>query len=51
MWRPMANCIMSGLAFATVLTLVLCPALYATVFGVSFAGWRWRPELAERLEP
>lgn len=32
MWRPMANVIIFGLAFATVLTLVLCPVLYSLFF-------------------
>ncbi|WP_034642151.1 efflux RND transporter permease subunit [Desulfovibrio inopinatus] len=33
MWRPMANCIISGLSFATVLTLLLCPVLYMVFMG------------------
>ncbi len=33
MWRPMANCIISGLSFATVLTLLLCPVLYIVFMG------------------
>ncbi len=40
-WRPMANCIIFGLAFATVLTLVLCPVLYALFFRARFADYRW----------
>ncbi|MBX2861657.1 MAG: efflux RND transporter permease subunit [Vampirovibrio sp.] len=39
MWRPMANTIIFGLAFATVLTLVLCPVLYALFFGANFSRW------------
>lgn len=31
-WRPMAVTLMSGLLFATVLTLVLCPVLYSLFF-------------------
>lgn len=31
-WRPMAVTLMSGLLFATVLTLVLCPVLYSWFF-------------------
>ncbi|MFW5490256.1 MAG: efflux RND transporter permease subunit [Desulfovibrio sp.] len=34
MWRPMANVIIFGLAFATVLTLGLCPVLYSLFFNV-----------------
>ncbi|WP_320170615.1 efflux RND transporter permease subunit [Maridesulfovibrio sp.] len=41
MWRPMANCIMSGLMFATVLTLILCPVLYSIFFKQSFKGYEW----------
>jgi multidrug efflux pump subunit AcrB len=33
-WGPMAVTMMGGLLFATVLTLVFLPALYAAVFGV-----------------
>jgi hypothetical protein len=32
-WGPMAFAIMGGLLVATVLTLVLLPVLYVTVFG------------------
>lgn len=41
MWRPMANCIMSGLMFATVLTLILCPVLYSLFFKQSFKKYEW----------
>ncbi len=34
-WRGMAITIMAGLTFATVLTLVVVPVLYATFYGVS----------------
>ncbi len=34
MWRPMANVIIFGLSFATVLTLGLCPVLYSLFFKV-----------------
>ncbi|CCH50126.1 efflux RND transporter permease subunit [Pseudodesulfovibrio piezophilus] len=44
MWRPMANLIMSGLAFATILTLVLCPVLYSLFFRQSFGKYTWDPE-------
>ncbi|WP_031482143.1 efflux RND transporter permease subunit [Maridesulfovibrio frigidus] len=41
MWRPMANCIMSGLMFATVITLILCPVLYSVFFRQSFKNYTW----------
>ena len=34
LWRPMANTIIFGLAFSTLLTLVLCPVLYAVFFHI-----------------
>ena len=48
MWRPMANLIMSGLAFATILTLVLCPVLYSIFYKQSFKDYEWDPSLPER---
>lgn len=48
MWRPMANCIMSGLMFATVLTLLLCPVLYSLFFKRSFKGYVWDPEVVKK---
>ncbi len=48
MWRPMANLIMSGLAFATVLTLVLCPVLYAIFYGQRFKDYVWDPEIVKK---
>ncbi|MCF3652064.1 efflux RND transporter permease subunit [Synoicihabitans lomoniglobus] len=45
MWRPMAIVIIFGLLFATVLTLVLCPVLYALFFRVSFRPYRWNPAI------
>lgn len=45
MWRPMAIVIIFGLIFATVLTLVLCPVLYALFFRVSFRTYRWTPTI------
>lgn len=50
LWRPMANCIMSGLAFATVLTLLLCPVMYSLAFGIRYKEWRWSKEVLERLQ-
>lgn len=34
MWEPMAVSIMCGLLFATLLTLLVVPVLYATLFRV-----------------
>jgi len=48
MWRPMANCIMSGLMFATVLTLILCPVLYSIFFKQGFKGYNWNPAVIEQ---
>ena len=48
MWRPMANLIISGLAFATVLTLVLCPVLYSLFFRQKFAGYEWSPDVVKQ---
>lgn len=44
-WRPMANTIMFGLAFATVLTLLLCPVLYSIFFRAQFKNFVWRQDL------
>jgi multidrug efflux pump subunit AcrB len=48
MWRPMANCIMSGLLFATVLTLLLCPVLYSLFFKQDFKNYEWDPEVVKK---
>ncbi|WP_432737578.1 efflux RND transporter permease subunit [Maridesulfovibrio sp. FT414] len=48
MWRPMANCIMSGLSFATVLTLILCPVLYSMFFKQGFKKYEWNPAVIEQ---
>ncbi|NCC53097.1 MAG: efflux RND transporter permease subunit [Spartobacteria bacterium] len=50
MWRPMANTIIFGLAFATVLTLLLCPILYSYFFRVPFHEYKWDPEVLKRSE-
>lgn len=47
MWRPMANCIMSGLMFATVLTLILCPVLYSLFFRQNFKSYTWNPSIID----
>ena len=49
MWRPMANTIIFGLAFATVLTLLLCPVLYSFFFRASFRKYRWDMESLKRV--
>jgi multidrug efflux pump subunit AcrB len=36
LWKPMANALIFGLAFSTILTLVLCPVLYSLFFGIGF---------------
>lgn len=36
MWRPMANTIIFGLIFSTVLTLVFCPLLYGLFYGAKY---------------
>jgi multidrug efflux pump subunit AcrB len=41
LWRPMANVLISGLAFSTLLTLVLCPVLYSILFRIPFQGYTW----------
>ncbi len=38
MWSPLANIIIFGLAFSTILTLGICPALYALLFRVDFSS-------------
>ena len=41
MWRPMANTLIFGLAFSTLLTLVLCPVLYSLFFRIRFRKYEW----------
>jgi multidrug efflux pump subunit AcrB len=41
MWEPMAVAIMSGLLFATMLTLGVVPILYSLLFGVSFKRFEY----------
>lgn len=43
MWRPMANTIMFGLAFSTLLTLLLCPVLYSFFFRIPCEDYQWDP--------
>jgi multidrug efflux pump subunit AcrB len=48
MWRPMANTIIFGLAFSTLLTLLLCPVLYALFFRIRDPQYRWDSEVLKR---
>ena len=41
LWRPMANVLIFGLAFSTLLTLVLCPVLYSVFFRIPFQDYTW----------
>ncbi len=41
MWEPMAMAIMSGLLFATTLTLGVVPVLYALLFRISFKEFQY----------
>lgn len=43
----MANVLIFGLAFATLLTLVLCPILYSLFFRADFRQFRWDPKVLE----
>ncbi len=40
MWRPMANVIIFGLAFSTLLSLVLCPILYSVFYKINFSQYK-----------
>jgi multidrug efflux pump subunit AcrB len=40
MWAPLTVAIMSGLIFATALSLVVVPVLYALLFRVGFKDYR-----------
>lgn len=51
LWRPMANVLMFGLGFSTLLTLFLCPVLYVLVFGIRGVSQMipaWRPSVLSR---
>lgn len=50
MWRPMANTIMFGLAFSTLLTLLLCPVLYAILFRIPCGEYKWDPAVLTKTE-
>ncbi|MGB8718995.1 MAG: efflux RND transporter permease subunit, partial [Desulfobacterales bacterium] len=41
MWAPLTVAIMSGLVFATFLSLVVVPVFYALLFRVGFKDYRW----------
>ena len=40
-WSSMASAVIFGLALATVLTLVVVPALYALIYTTSHKAGRW----------
>lgn len=48
LWRPMANTLMFGLGFATILTLVQCPVLCSLFFRAPFRDYQWNPEAIGR---
>ncbi|GBC64139.1 AcrB/AcrD/AcrF family protein [Desulfonema ishimotonii] len=50
LWSPLANVLIFGLAFSTVLTLALCPVLYAVFFRTGFGGYRWDAGVLEKGE-
>jgi multidrug efflux pump subunit AcrB len=50
MWRPMANTLIFGLAFATILTLGLCPVLYSVLFRIGFKGYSWDSGVLNRSD-
>lgn len=50
MWRPMAIVIVCGLAFSTVLTLILCPVLYSVFLNVKFKGYRWDKSVLAKVQ-
>ena len=39
---------MFGLAFSTLLTLLLCPVLYAILFRIPCGEYTWDPALLEK---
>jgi multidrug efflux pump subunit AcrB len=48
MWSPLANVIIFGLFFSTILTLGLCPALYALFFRSDFSEYDYDPDLPKK---
>ena len=51
MWRPLANCVIFGLSFATVLTLFVVPCLYSLFFGRSDKKLKLAKEPILEMEP
>jgi multidrug efflux pump subunit AcrB len=49
MWRPMANTIIFGLMFSTLLTLVLCPMLYGIFYGAKIQKFTFSPQKPNHL--
>lgn len=50
MWRPMAVLMVSGLAVASGLTLILCPVLYSTLFKINFSSYKWDNAILEKAK-
>ena len=48
MWSPLANVVIFGLFFSTILTLGLAPALYALFFRLDFRRYRFDPDLPRK---
>jgi multidrug efflux pump subunit AcrB len=47
MWRPMANTLIFGLAFATFVTLGIAPVLYSIFFRTNFKGYKYDPAVLD----
>ncbi len=45
MWEGMAICIMVGLLFGTLITLVLIPSLYSVFYSVDYSGYQFDQKL------
>ena len=45
MWEGMAVCIMVGLLFGTLITLVLIPSLYSLLYRVDYSDYQPDPDL------
>ncbi|SIN79499.1 efflux RND transporter permease subunit [Halodesulfovibrio marinisediminis] len=50
MWRPMAVLMVSGLAVASGLTLILCPVLYSTLFRINYRDYTWDETILEKAK-
>ncbi|MEM0995204.1 MAG: efflux RND transporter permease subunit, partial [Bacteroidota bacterium] len=47
LWEGMAVCLMVGLLFGTVITLVFIPCMYSILFGVSYKGYEFDEALLD----